>query len=61
MGAPRILQVRGVVDARAGLSQFVLIDFDEIQPHNLDRLALLREVGLGSEPPRRQGRQETGK
>jgi demethyllactenocin mycarosyltransferase len=26
-----------------------------------DALALLREVGLGSEPPRRQGRQETGK
>lgn len=33
--------------ARMGLSQFVLIDFDEVQPHNLDRLQAASRADIG--------------
>ncbi|MGR3319171.1 MAG: ThiF family adenylyltransferase [Candidatus Anammoxibacter sp.] len=33
--------------ARAGMERFVLIDFDEIQPHNLDRLSIATKNDIG--------------
>ena len=33
--------------ARSGFQRFVLIDFDEIQPHNLDRLSIATEREIG--------------
>jgi molybdopterin/thiamine biosynthesis adenylyltransferase len=33
--------------ARAGMSRFTLIDFDEVQPHNLDRLLVATQADIG--------------